>query len=343
MFIVQSAVVKGRGGIATAVAHYERMFREVGVRSAVLFQGPSFDALKREGVDVIAPPPLLTSPVAASLPIFGELRATLMQRAAGAPMAILVHSDLTLAALRAVLPGAVFATPCHSDKFKHKARADLIITLNATQDAAARLAQPDVRVALLGNPYVAPSPPPLPPGGPVRFNFVGRFIDTKDPETMLRAAKQTSALNAEFRFIGAGELETDLLRLAAELGVSATFPGWAPAPFAAFHQNDVLVLPSLWEGLPYLLQEALDHGVPIIAADNAGNRTALQNGEFGSLFPLRDVGALSACMERAQANLDELKVKAEKGRAQLRARYGAAGFWSALKAELEQAGASRHV
>jgi len=341
MFVLQSAVVKGRGGIATAVQHYERMFRTVGVRSAVLFRGPSLDLLREQGADVIEAPRLVTSPIAGFAPVLGALRRAVMQRAHSEPIIVIPHSDLTLPALRRLLPRARFVTPCHSDKFKHKARADLVVTLNAAQDAMARAALPNTRVALLGNPYVSPPPAPLPPGGAPRFNFVGRFIPTKDPETLLRGVYMLAEPKVESRFVGAGDLEAELRRIADGLSLNAAFPGWLAAPFAHFHRNDVLVLPSRWEGLPYLLQEALDHGVPIIAADNPGNRAALGDGAYGDLFPFGDAGLLAERMRAALADLDALRAKAEKGRAALRARYGAEPFWRALKAELESA--PRHV
>jgi glycosyltransferase involved in cell wall biosynthesis len=336
MFVTQAAAVKGRGGIATAVAHYERMLRAVGAQSAVLFSGPSRDSLREQGADVIDAPPMLTSPLAGVLPVLADVRDALLRRAGGQNILVIAHSDRTLPALRRLLPDARFVTPCHSDKFKHKARADLVITLNPTQHALAQAALPDTRVALLGNPYVAPAPAALSPGGPVRFNFVGRFIPTKDPETVLRAAAflEPAQRDVEFRFIGAGELEPRLHEVAGGLSINASFPGWLNAPFSHFHRNDVLVLPSTWEGLPYLLQEALDHGVPTIAADNAGNRAALADGDYGALFPIGDAPALADVMRQALADLDALRGRAEKGRAALHSRYGAAPFWESLQRAL---------
>jgi glycosyltransferase involved in cell wall biosynthesis len=339
MFMVQAAVVKGQGGIATAVAHYEHMFREVGACSAVLFSGPSRDALRAQGFDLLDAPPMLTSPVAGAMPLMGDLKKAIQDRAGAQELVFIVHSDLTLPALRRLFPRARFVTPCHSDKFKHKARANLVITLNATQHALAKAALPGVRVAQLGNPYVAPAPAPLQEGGDVRFNFVGRFTPTKDPETFLRAAASLNdaAPRLEFRFIGSGELEQTLRRLAGELEVNATFPGWLSKPFSHFHNKDVLVLPSQWEGLPYLLQEALDHGVPIIAAANAGNRAALGEGAYGALFPVGDAAALAEAQRRAFSDLDPLRLAAEKGRAALRETYGANAFWTGLQRELKSA------
>jgi glycosyltransferase involved in cell wall biosynthesis len=315
MFVLQVAVVKGRGGIATAVAHYERMFRAMGVSSAVVFRGPSADALRGEGVDVID--------------------AQVLRRAGGQPILALVHSDLALGALKRLFPNALFATPCHSDKFKRKRGADLIITLNGAQTELAQAALPGARIARLGNPYVAQAALAPTSDGSPRLNFVARFIPTKDPETLLKAMAFVER-DVTVRFIGEGELESKLRYVAEGLAVDADFAGWLSAPFEHFHRNDVLVLPSTWEGLPYLLQEALDHGVPIIAADNAGNRAALADGAYGALFPIGDPVALGDAIEAALADLDALRARAEKGRAALHARYGAEAFWRALNAELDQ-------
>lgn len=342
MFVVQAAVVRGRGGIATAVAHYERMFRALGIRSAVLFSGPSLAQLRAHGADVIEAPKLLTSPVAGVLPLLTDLGDELILRAAGEPIVVIVHSDLALPALKRLLPRARFVTPCHSDKFKHKARADLVITLNAAQHVAAQAALKRPRLAQLGNPYVADPPAPLAAKGAPRLNFVARFIPTKDPMSLLRAAALLEA-PPSLRFFGEGELEAEVRAAAATHRLDVEFAGWHSAPFTQFHGNDVLVLPSHWEGLPYLLQEALDHGVPTIASDIPGNRTALGDGEFGTLFPLGEDPALAGVLAEALANLDALRARAEKGRAALRPRYGAAAFWRALSAELDQVSEPRHA
>ncbi len=334
MFVLQSAIVKGRGGIATAVAHYERMLRARGVRSAVLFRGPSIDALREQGADVIAAPKLLTSPIAGVLPLLGSLREQVLRRAAGEPIVAIVHSDLTLAALKRLAPHARFVTPCHSDKFKHKEAADLVVTLNAAQHAAARATLKRPRIAQLGNPYVADPPAPITADGPPRLNFVARFIPTKDPLALLRAASLLKS-PPPLRFFGDGELEAEARAAAEATRLDVEFAGWRSAPFSRFHRNDVLVLPSRWEGLPYLLQEALHHGVPTIASDIAGNSAALGEGVFGALYRLGDDPALAKTIEDALAELDGLRAKAEMGRAALGPRYGAEPFWRALCASLD--------
>ncbi|MES1199527.1 MAG: glycosyltransferase, partial [Pseudomonadota bacterium] len=278
-------------------------------------------------VRVVDAPASLTAAWAAPVFPWNGLRNAL----GATPDVVIVHSDLALAAVAQAFPNAKRVTPCHSDKTKHKHSADLVVTLNADQDARVRanLAGTRARVALLGNPYVPlDAPRAASDAGAPRINFVGRFIETKDPLALVEAVKRMKQ-KAALRFIGAGELEPQV-RAAAE-GLSAEFAGWQPKPFAHFHRNDILVLPSHWEGLPYLLLEALDHGAPTIASDIPGNRTALGDGAFGALYKLGDAQALASTLDDALANLDALRAKAEKGRAAVAARYGAEAFWAALK------------
>ncbi len=57
---------------------------------------------------------------------------------------------------------------------------------------------------------------------------------------------------------------------------------------------DLFVLPSLWEGLPYVLVEAAALGKPIVATDIDGVREVIRSGATGVLVPPRDPGALAA-------------------------------------------------
>jgi len=59
---------------------------------------------------------------------------------------------------------------------------------------------------------------------------------------------------------------------------------------------DVFVLPSLWEGLPYVLVEAAALGMPIVAADIDGVREVIRSGETGILVPPKNPAALAAAL-----------------------------------------------
>lgn len=342
MFALQVADTKAPGGIETAVEHYAAMFREVGIESACLYRGPAAERLTRNGVELIAAPDGLFSPLAGLVPP-AAVRRAVRERAGGDPALAVVHSDRALAGVRALFPEAKTAAPCHSDKAKRKRAADLAVTLNDEQHARVveQLGGARARAARFGNPYVpaAPAPSRRRPC-PGRVVFCARFIETKDPLTLLRAAPLVTARPLpEFVFVGGGPLDDVLRREADELapGPSVSFPGWLSDPWAEIGSEDLLVLPSRWEGLPYLLQEALDREIPVIAADNAGNRRALGDGAFGLLFPFGDVEALAARLDEALSDLERLRRMAALGRENLVRLYGARGFWSELARALELA------
>jgi glycosyltransferase involved in cell wall biosynthesis len=55
---------------------------------------------------------------------------------------------------------------------------------------------------------------------------------------------------------------------------------------------DVLVMPSLYEGMPYVLLEALAAGVPVIATDVGGVAEGIDDGVTGFIVPRQDVRML---------------------------------------------------
>jgi glycosyltransferase involved in cell wall biosynthesis len=55
-------------------------------------------------------------------------------------------------------------------------------------------------------------------------------------------------------------------------------------------------MPSLWEGLPLALLEAMSAGLPIVATSVEGVDAVITNGENGYLIPPKDVDALSLAL-----------------------------------------------
>jgi len=88
-----------------------------------------------------------------------------------------------------------------------------------------------------------------------------------------------------------GELEDESKKLGLEQSVIFTGPRLdMPEVLKAF---DLFVLPSLFEGLPMVLLEAMAAGCPIVATDVGGNHTAISNGVNGSLVEAADSEAFA--------------------------------------------------
>ena len=64
-----------------------------------------------------------------------------------------------------------------------------------------------------------------------------------------------------------------------------------------FAAHDLFVLPSLFEGTPLTLIEAMASGLPVVTTATCGMKDVVRDGENGLLVPLRDPAAIGAAVE----------------------------------------------
>src|SRR5207249_10181162 len=129
---------------------------------------------------------------------------------------------------------------------------------------------------------------------------VGNLYPVKGHRVLLDAAALLSSQhpNLHVAIAGRGELAAALAEQARELGFAGRLHllglrSDIPNLLAA---ADVFVLPSLSEGLPLALLEAMFAGCPIVASDVGEIRTVLANGDAGMLVPPGDAPALAAAL-----------------------------------------------
>jgi len=115
--------------------------------------------------------------------------------------------------------------------------------------------------------------------------------------TLLDAAARWAELRPPPIVVIAGEgpLEAGLKSQAARLGLDARFPGHRDDVPALLAAAAVFVLPSVWEGQPLILQEALRAGVPVVAT-RAGGTPELTGEDAALLVPAGDAGRLAAAV-----------------------------------------------
>lgn len=135
----------------------------------------------------------------------------------------------------------------------------------------------------------------------------GRMVPQKDPLTFVRAAAQLRQTypTAQFVWCGDGELRTATEQLAAQLNVPLITTGHQENSAAIMQTFDVFVLPSIYEGLPFALLEAMALGIPIVATDISGVRDVLGDQQAGWLTEPRNEAALAATIERALSQTSE--------------------------------------
>jgi glycosyltransferase involved in cell wall biosynthesis len=131
--------------------------------------------------------------------------------------------------------------------------------------------------------------------GPMTVSYVANFhSNVKGHEYLLRAFRLLGRDEARLWLIGAGSLLADMRRLADELDLDeqVTFWGFQPDVLPLLEKSDVFVLPSLSEGCPHALLEAMATGLPVVATRVDGVREIVADRRNGLLVPPRSPEAI---------------------------------------------------
>jgi glycosyltransferase involved in cell wall biosynthesis len=127
---------------------------------------------------------------------------------------------------------------------------------------------------------------------------MGRLHESKAHDVTLTAL---AALPDAWLWIaGAGPLEAKLKGMAQALGVAdrVRFLGWRTDAAALYRAADVCVFPSRYEPLGNVVIQAWAHGLPVVAAESAGPKALIEDGEDGLLVPIDNAQALAAGVRR---------------------------------------------
>ncbi len=143
---------------------------------------------------------------------------------------------------------------------------------------------------------------------PDRFiiGSVGRLSEQKGYPFLLQAFPDLlrEFQNIELWLIGDGELRESLMEQARNLGIGdrVIFHGRKSDILQWMRKMDLFVIPSLWEGLPTVILEAMAAGVPVITTDIPGTNELVENGVTGWLVPPRAALPLTRAIAYALHN-----------------------------------------
>lgn len=145
---------------------------------------------------------------------------------------------------------------------------------------------------------------------------VARLSDQKGHSYLLEAIALLPAnLRQSWCFVlaGDGDLEEQLRAKAAQLGIlnDVVFLGHTTDVPQWLAIAEAFVLPSLYEGLPLALLEAIAFGLPCIATEVDGNLEVLRHDENGLLCPPADAQSLSQTLVTL---LDNASLRTELGK-----------------------------
>ncbi len=158
--------------------------------------------------------------------------------------------------------------------------------------------------------------------GTIAIGSITRLMPAKGNQYLIDAAPKILARHPAVRFfiVGEGELQATLREQATALGLGDrfVFSGFKRDVAAALSALDIVVFPSLWEGTPLTVFEALAMGKPIVATDADGLLDVLTDRQDALIVPKADAGALaeavSSLLERPQVMAGLVEQATQTGR-----------------------------
>lgn len=128
-------------------------------------------------------------------------------------------------------------------------------------------------------------------------SYIARITVQKDPLTLIRAFAEVMKKTQDVTLlvVGDGELEEDMIQLAQSLGVTGNivFQSFRTDVPDILHASNIYCLPSLWEGLPIGLLEAMAMGNAVIATTVDGSMEVIRHLDNGWLVEPRDTVLLA--------------------------------------------------
>lgn len=127
---------------------------------------------------------------------------------------------------------------------------------------------------------------------PFTFGFVGRFSYQKQPIALIDSFARHKASENDSRliFIGKGELEQTMRERidSLQMGEFVTIREPESDTDEIYNSINAICLPSLWEGFPNVIGEAMTYGLPVLGSKKCIGLTDLVNSQTGLLIDFTD-------------------------------------------------------
>jgi glycosyltransferase involved in cell wall biosynthesis len=258
--------------------------------------GPIAAQIKHAGLEVTA----LGAKGVSDLWVVRRLIDRIRTRHIDTVFSFLMHANAIAAAAKPACAGVRFFQSIQTtqaypawhwqvQRFVHHAAERIIVpSLSVARVAEERARVPPEKITTIPNAIdpaaFAPSPIPDANPRPYPIGFIGRLDPVKMVPDLIQAVAMLGDL-VHLHIFGDGperESITRLIRL-MKLEPCITLHGFVPRPQDALSRIGAVVLPSISEGMPMVLIEAMAAAVPVIGRDVPGVRDVIQDGINGVL------------------------------------------------------------
>lgn len=153
------------------------------------------------------------------------------------------------------------------------------------------------------------------------IGMVACFKPQKSPVDFIDVAARVlgATKNVHFVMAGDGELRPAIEARIREHGIGdhVTLLGWQEDMPEIYRNLDIVVLTSLWEGLPCVFSEAMASELPIVATNVDGAREAINDGENGFLHQPHDIEGIAHSVIRLVQNPELRRTMGSRGKARV--------------------------
>ena len=243
----------------------------------------------------------------------GKLRALLAKESVDLVQSFLIHANVIAGRALARFPAVEFYSGIRvadPSWFRHRlerwatagTRKIICVSRSVRQFASERMGLPEHKLVDIPNGVEPWKIDPVPDDSVPRewFSddlptvlFLGRLEPQKGLIPFFKALRDQANL-PPFRLllVGEGSQQTRLQSMARSLKQEVIFAGWAESPHRLIAKSKVVILPSLWEGMPNALLETMAVGRPFVAFGVDGVREialpdtlqAVEAGDYRSFF-----------------------------------------------------------
>lgn len=154
---------------------------------------------------------------------------------------------------------------------------------------------------------------------------VGRLTYQKGHEYFIEAAKNLvkEGFDFEFHIYGDGEKKKEFEKLIIDYGLekSVFLKGYSKDVLSVLRTFDLFVLTSRYEGIPYVLLEAMSMEVPIVTTDVGGISEVIRNNENGLLVENKNVSDICEKIKYIMSDNNLRKEIADKAKKDFEEKY----------------------